>query len=124
MYRSCIFVILGGALGLIGATQALGQPACRPTFAFKDVQFSEMLPPTLERKWTATVSVDAARCAASSAGYFEIVFSRMKEGAPELEFRQRFAWLPPSVKVVVDFSADEAVEHYWIGNVSTCPCAH
>ena len=49
---------------------------------------------------------------------------RMKEGAPELEFRQRFTWLPPSVKVVVDFSADEAVEHYWIGNVSTCPCAH
>ena len=46
----------------------------------------------------------------------------MKEGAPELEFREQFVWLPPSVKVGVDFWADEAVEHYWIDNVTPCRC--
>jgi hypothetical protein len=40
-----------------------GQPICRPALAFKEVQFSEMQPPTLERKWSAIVSVDASRCA-------------------------------------------------------------
>jgi hypothetical protein len=75
--------------------------------AFKEVRFSGMQPPTLQRKWTAVVSVDATGCAEKSAGYFEIVFTRLKEGAPDIEFREQFKWLPPSVTVAVEFWADE-----------------
>ena len=35
----------------------------------------------------ATVSADASRCA-TTAGYFEVGFSRLKENAMELEFRE------------------------------------
>ena len=55
-------------------------------------------------------------------GYFEIGFSRLKENAVELEFREQFVWLPPEVKVSVDFWADEAVEAHWLDNVGQCPC--
>jgi hypothetical protein len=81
-----------------------------------------MQPPTLERKWTAVVSIDASRCAAHSAGYFEIVFRRLKEIGPEIEFREQFVWVSPTVKVGVDFWADEAVERYWIENITPCEC--
>ena len=86
-----------------------------------------MQPPTLERKWSATVSVDASNCVKNSAGYFEILFSRLKETAPEIDFRQEFMWfafdwLPPVVRVEVDFSADEAVEGFWFDTVTPCPC--
>jgi hypothetical protein len=123
MYRSCIPGFLAGFIALISVTQAAGLQECRPALAFKEVQFSEMKPPTLERKWTAVVFVDASRCAVKSGGYFEIVFSRLKEIGPEIEFRERFKWLPPSVKVEVDFAADEAVERYWFDNITPCPCS-
>ena len=123
MLRACTFGLLAGLAATTSVTQALGQQACKPTLAFGEVQFSDMQPPTLERKWTAIVSVDAASCAASSTGYFDIVFTRLKEGAPEIEFRERFKWVPISVRVAVDFWADEAVERYWIDNVTSCPCA-
>jgi len=123
MYRSCISGFLAGIIGLISVTRALGQQECRPTLAFKEVQFSEMQPRTLERKWTAIVSVDASRCVGNSGGHFEIVFTRLKELGPEIEFREQFIWLLPLVKVEVDFAADEAVEAYWIDNVAACPCA-
>jgi len=101
--------------------QAVAQQTCRPALAFKEVRFSEMQPPTLERKWTAVLSVDASRCATTS-GRFEIVFSRLKENGIEIEFREQFMWRPDSVGVSVDFWADEAVERYWLDNVATCPC--
>jgi hypothetical protein len=123
MHLSWISALLAGIIGLIGVKQAVGQQVCRPALAFKDVQFSEMLPPTMERKWTAVVSVDASRCAMNSQGFFEIVFSRLKENGVEIEFSEKFTWLPPSVTVAVDFWADEAVERYWISNVSPCPCS-
>jgi hypothetical protein len=123
MYRSCISRFLAGIIGLISVTQAVGQQECRPALAFKNVHFSEMQLPTLERKWTAVVSVDASRCAVNSKGYFEITFSRLKEIGSEIEFRERFKWLPPSVKVEVDFAADEAVERYWFDNIAPCPCS-
>ena len=123
MYRSCISGLLAGIIGLTSVTQSVGQQLCGPTLAFKEVQFSEMQPPTLERKWTAIVSVDASRCVGNSGGHFEIVFTRLKELGPEIEFREQFIWLLPLVKVEVDFAADEAVEAYWIDNVAACPCA-
>ena len=95
MYRPCISVLLAGILGLVGVTQAAGQQTCRPALALKEVRFSKMQPPTLERRWTAVVSVDASRCAMNSGGRFEIGFSRLKENGMELEFREQFIWLPP-----------------------------
>jgi hypothetical protein len=77
----------------------------------------------MERKWTALVLVDASRCAANSAGYFEIVFTRLQETGPDLEVREKFMWRPPSVIVAMDFAADEAVGRYWTDNVTPCPCA-
>ena len=119
--------VLAGTIGFTGAAQAAGRPLCRPALAFTDVQFSPMQPPTMERRWSATVSVDASRCAANSAGYFEILFSRLKETAPEIDFREEFMWftfdwLPRFVRVEVYFSADEAVEGFWFDTVTPCPC--
>jgi hypothetical protein len=123
MYRSCISGLAAGMIGLIGVTQALGQQLCRPALAITDVQFSQMQAPTWERKWTAVVSVDASRCAVNSTGSFEIIFSRLKENGLEIEFSEKFTWSSPAVTVAVDFWADEAVERYWISNVSACVCA-
>ena len=122
MYRSCISGFLAGIIGLVGVTQAAGKQECRPALAFKEVHFSEMQPLTLERKWTAVVSVDASRCAPNSKGHFEIMFTRLKEIGPEIEFRERFTWQSPSVKAEVGFWADEAVERYRIDNIAPCRC--
>lgn len=119
--RSVAAMLLAGTVGLISMTEAVAQQVCRPVLAFKDVQFSKMQPPTMERKWTAAVSVDASRCATTS-GRFTIGFSRLKEGAPEMDFREQFTWQPPSVTVSVDFWSDEAVEGYWFDNVAPCTC--
>ena len=119
--------VLAGTIGFPGAAQAAGRPLCKPTLAFTDVQLSPIQPPTMERRWSATVSVDASRCTANSAGYFEILFSRLKETAPEIDFREEFMWfafdwLAPVVRVEVDFAADEAVEGFWFDTVTPCPC--
>ena len=122
MYRSSISGFLVGIIGLVGVTQAVGQQACRPTLEVLDVQFSQMQPPTRKRTWTAVVSVDASHCAANSTGSFEIVFTRLKENGPELDFRERFEWQPPAVNVAVDFAADEAVQRYRIDTITPCVC--
>src|ERR1700681_2775215 len=111
MFRSCIFGLLTGGNGLVSVMQAVGQQTCRAALAFKEVRFSEMPPPTLERKWTAVLSVDASRCATTS-GRFEIVFSRLKENGIEIEFREQFMWRPDTAEASVDLWADEAVEKY------------
>ena len=122
MSRSHASAVLAGMIGLTVATDAVGEPACRPALAFKEFHFSKMQAPTLERRWTAVVSVDTSGCAANSLGYFEIVFTRLKEIGPDIEFREQFVWLAPSVKVEVDFAADEAVGRYRIDNITPCPC--
>jgi hypothetical protein len=122
MGQSCVAGLLVGLISLIGVTQAVSEQTCKPVLVFKDVQFSEMQPPTLVRRWTAIMSVDASSCA-TTVGYFEVGFSRLKETAPELEFREQFIWSAPSVKIAVEFAADEAVEAYWIDKVYACPCA-
>jgi hypothetical protein len=124
---TAVAAILAGVIALSTVAQAAGPPLCRSALAFKEVHFSPMQPPTMERRWSAIVSVDASRCAANSAGYFEILFSRLKETAPEIDFREEFMWfaydwLPPVVRVEVDFSADEAVEGFWFDIVTPCPC--
>ena len=122
MNRSIVYALLASGLGVVAVTQSVGAGPCKPDLDIKEVRFSQMQPPSMERKWTARVSVDASRCAANSAGYFEIVFVRQLEIGPELEFREQFVWLPPSVKVGVDFGAYEAVERYRIDNVTPCAC--
>ena len=126
MGRSRIAGLLAGIIAFISVTQAAGQQLCRPALAINDVNFSKMQKPTLERKWSAIVTVDASRCVANAAGYFEIVFSRSKEIGMEVEFRQEFMWMgdgrSDGVKVEVDFWADEAVERYWFGDITPCVC--
>ena len=122
MIRTFVVGLLAGGLGLIGAAQAGSQPICKPTLAIKDVQFSKMQKPTMERKWTAVVAVDASRCA-TTAGYFEVGFLREKENGVELEFREQFIWSVPSVKIGLDFWADEAAQSHWVDSVQACPCA-
>ncbi|MEA2933948.1 MAG: hypothetical protein QOD74_594 [Variibacter sp.] len=121
---SSLVVLLAASSGGSRPTSAQTEPTCRPTLALADVQFSDMQPPTLERKWSAVVSVNAEGCRLDAHGEFEIVFTRLKEIGRAIEFRERYVWRAPAVKVEVDFWADEAVEvnGYWIDNVSTCPC--
>jgi hypothetical protein len=113
-------------LAFVCATRAMGQDmsgyTCKPTLTISDVHFTEMQPLTLSRTWSAVVAVDAAHCAANATGTFEIVFVREKEIGPDLEFRERFVWRAPFVKVQVDFAADEAVQSYRIDNVTACDC--
>lgn len=113
---------VAGATGLVGTTEAIGQGLCKPALAVNDAQFSPINPATLARNWTAVVSVDASACKANLRGTFEIVFTRLSEAAPDMEFREQFIWLPPSVNVSVEFGRDEAVERYWIDKVSPCIC--
>src|SRR5581483_5036324 len=105
------------AAALVWITPAVSAEPCRPALAIGDVHFTAMQPPTLARTWSAVVSVDAPQCAASATGTFDIVFIREKETAPDLEFRERYVWRPPSVKVTIGFAADEAVQSYRIDNV-------
>ena len=121
MYRSCIFALLAGSIGLVGVAQAAGHLTCRPALAFKEVRFSPMQPPRMERKWSAILSVDASRCATTS-GRFGIVFSRLQENGPDIDFQEQFTWKPALAEVSLDFWADEAVERYWLHNVVPCPC--
>jgi hypothetical protein len=114
--------LLASGIGLIAVTQVVGTQVCKPILTIKEVEFSEMEKSTLERRWTAIVSADASRCT-TTAGSFEVGFSRLKENGIEIEFRERFSWLLPSVKISVDFWADEAVESHWIDSVQECPCA-
>jgi hypothetical protein len=106
------------ATGLIGVTEAISHGLCKPTLSVNGVQFSPINPATLARNWSAVVSVDASRCKAKFRGTFEIVFTRLSETAPNMEFREPFIWMPPSVNITVEFGRDEAVERYWIDNVS------
>ena len=122
MYRSFISGIVACALGLANVVPVTGHPFCHPKLTVTDVQFSEMMPPTWERKWTAIVSVDASRCQTDSSGNFDIVFTRLSEFAPDLEFRERHAWRSPSVEVAVNFAANEAVHHFRVENITSCVC--
>jgi hypothetical protein len=123
MCRILISSLVASVLALAGFAQGADHALCRPKLTVTDVQFSEMIRPNLERKWSATVKVDASRCAANASGYFNLGISRMKESGYEVEFREQFIWLEPAVKIGVDFAADEAVERYWIEKVTPCTCA-
>jgi hypothetical protein len=110
------------AITLIGVTPAIAQNLCRPTLIINEGLLSPIERPNLHRKWTAIVTANTSDCAVDSGGFFDIVFTRLSENAPDLEFRQRFAWSPFSANVAMDFAADEAVGQYRIENVTPCVC--
>jgi hypothetical protein len=114
------------AVAALIAACVLGVPAqasagivCKPVFKFNEVMFSAAQ--NQQRTWTATLGVDASRCAATS-GVFEIKFVRVKEMGPDLLFGERFQWHPGQTRVSLDFWWDEAVLDYWIGLVPSCGC--
>lgn len=96
-------------------------PICRPVLAVTQAALSGMRPPSMERRWMATIVVDASKCA-SKAGYFGMGFLREKENSMPLEFRQQYIWVEPSSLVGVDVSADEAIERAWIDSIQPCTC--
>jgi hypothetical protein len=112
---------LAVALGaLMGPAQAVAETLCRPQIAIAQVRFSE--PVNLRRYWTASVSVDASTCAASS-GFFSLGFQRLSESGLDLEFTEPFIWRDGKTAVRVEFWAGEAVGRYWIADVAACPCS-
>jgi hypothetical protein len=113
---------LATTIGLIGVTRAIGENLCQPALTLSEVQFSPIRTPKLQRNWTAVVTVDTSECSLNSGGHFDIVFMRLSENGPDLEFRQRFAWSPFSQNIALDFAADEAVAQYRIENVTPCVC--
>jgi len=115
--------VAAGLIALVEPTHAVAQQVCTPTLTVTETRFSEVHPPALGRLWFAVVAVVASGCSGDSSGNFDIVFTRAKENAPELAFRERFVWRPPSVTVGVDFAADEAVERYRIDGVTSCSCS-
>ena len=127
--RGCLSTSLATLIALISATEAIADNLCRPALALDEVEFSAMMPPTLERIWSAVVSIDASACREDSKGKFEIVFTRLGENAPDLEFRKQYMWSAPSsvwsvplLGVGLALAADEAVGHYRIDNVTPCTC--
>jgi len=114
---------LAAIIGPIGFTTAVAENLCRPVLTLSEVQFSPIRTPKLQRSWTAVLTVDASECAVNSGGHFDIVFTRLSENAPDLEFRERFVWSPFPRNVALDFAADEAVASYRIENVTPCVCS-
>jgi hypothetical protein len=106
---------------LSAATPSLAQQVCKPVLEIKETRLSAMKPPALERRWIAELSVDATQCA-SQAGRFQIGFTRLTEGGPDVQFTETFDWRPGLLEVSINFRPDEAVQDYWIATVAPCPC--
>jgi hypothetical protein len=109
-------------LALLSVAPTTAQNLCRPALAINEALLSPIERPNLQRKWSAIVTADTSECAVNSGGFFDIVFTRLSENAPDLDFRQRFVWSPFSMKVTMDFAADEAVGQYRIENITPCIC--
>jgi hypothetical protein len=118
-YTAAVAAVIAGLTGFI---ETRAQNLCRPSLALSEVQFSAIRTPKLQRNWTAIVTANTSDCAVNSGGFFDIVFTRLSENAPDLEFRQRFAWSPFARNIALDFAADEAVAEYRIENVTPCVC--
>ena len=120
--RTCTAGVIAVIAGLTDLAETRAQNLCRPALTLGEVQFSPIRMPKLQRNWIAVVTVDASECAANAGGHFDIVFTRLSENAPDLDFRQRFAWSPFAQNIALDFAADEAVAEYRIENITPCVC--
>jgi hypothetical protein len=110
-----------GLFALANATQAVAAPVCRPALAFRQVSFSPINLETMQRRWAATLSVDASRCATAS-GSFEILFTLWSETAFDDDFVRAFVWTPGLTEISVDVTANEAIGGYWLQGIGPCPC--
>jgi hypothetical protein len=106
--RTCTVALLFAMVEFGGITGGIARNLCRPTLTLSEVQFSAIRTPKLQRNWTAIVTANTSECAVDSGGFFDIVFTRLSENAPDLEFRQRFAWSPFARNIALDFAADES----------------
>ncbi len=121
IYTGATAAFLAAITAPIGS-MAAAENLCRPALTLSEVQFSPIKTPKLQRSWTAVLTVDASACAANSTGHFDVVFTRLSENAPDLEFREHFVWSPYPRNVALDFAADEAVAAYRIENITPCVC--
>ena len=122
--RSLRAILRCTALGLFVAacaTQATAGPVCKPHLAFRQVNFSPINYETMERRWSATLSVDASRCDTAS-GRFEILFLLMSETAPDNDLARAFTWAPGLIDVALDVTANEWIDGYWLQGIAACPC--
>jgi hypothetical protein len=119
MRRALLLPLFAAAAVLCGIPQIGAGHLCRPTLSFEDVRFSPEH--NLQRTWTAALAVDASSCATSS-GRFDLVVTREKENAPDLQFLERFTWQVGRIEISLDFWYDEAVLAYSIGYVEPCVC--
>ena len=115
------FLTVSSACGavLFAITQLAAGELCRPALSFKEVRFSEVR--NLQRTWSAALAVDASRCAGTS-GHFDLVVTREKENAPDLQCVERFTGKVQRIDISLDFSHDEAVHDYSIAYVEPCVC--
>jgi hypothetical protein len=100
MHRSRAFAGVATVFVLGVAAPTMADLACKPVLKFSDVRFSAAQ--NQQRKWRATIAVDASRCGQNS-GLFEIKFVRLKEFGPDLLFTERFSWRPVAVEASLDF---------------------
>jgi hypothetical protein len=119
MHRRRAFALAVSLVAGLAPLQATAETLCRPQIALGNVQFSDVV--NLRRYWTASISIDASACAASSS-FFLLGFRRQSENAPDLDFTEPFIWQSRGVNVRVEFWADEAVGPYWIADIAPCPC--
>ena len=66
----------------------------------------------------ASWSPNASPCSTTS-GQFDVQFTRLKEVAPDLQFMERFTWVPGQSKLSLDFWWDEWLED--VGSSASCP---
>jgi hypothetical protein len=77
--------------------------------------------PPKSSTWKATIVADATYCATGSGG-FEIDFIRIKEYAPDVQFTEKYRWLPGQFDVTLELTMDEAVLEHRIGFIAPCVC--
>jgi hypothetical protein len=119
MFQSLSSILLAGSVVLC-ATQAIGSDMCRPRLSFEQIRFSEIK--HQERIWSATLDVDASRCATTSGGFL-INFIRLKEDAPDMPFTEEFTWMAGKTEVSLRFWQDESVLSFSIAHVPLCACS-
>jgi hypothetical protein len=116
-FQRCI--LLAASTVVVGATPNVAQQLCQPAVTVADAHISEAR--NMQRTWSAALTVDASRCSATS-GQFEVEFTRLKENAPDMQFIERFTWVPGRTRISLDMWWDEWLQDYRIGRIAPCPC--
>lgn len=119
MYLSHRSILLAAGLVLLSATQPVAGNLCKPVLSLRDARISEAH--EMHRTWTGVLVTDSSPCSTTS-GQFDVQFTRLKEVAPDLQFMERFTWVPGQSKLSLDFWWDEWLEDSRIISIVPCPC--